>query len=73
MLLGFTYAWMQAASLLAGQLPAAWEGQDLQVTGLVVGLPEVDDGALRFCRVLKPCSRLSRTLMPQLTNPLQVS
>ncbi|MEZ5476544.1 MAG: hypothetical protein R3E95_03345 [Thiolinea sp.] len=27
LLLGFTYAWMQAASLLAGQLPAAWEGR----------------------------------------------
>ena len=46
--LGFAWAWSHAAARQLDSLPAALEGFDLQVDGMVVGLPEKDDRRLRF-------------------------
>ena len=58
--LGFVYAASFAAYRLADELPPRWEGQDLQVTGIVSGLPAVNqsDRSVRFAfdvlRVVTP-------------------
>lgn len=46
--LGFAWAYLYAAFRLADTLPAELEGLDLQVEGVVVGLPEADERRLRF-------------------------
>ncbi|MGE0082766.1 MAG: ComEC/Rec2 family competence protein, partial [Thiohalomonadaceae bacterium] len=46
--LGFAWAYLHATVRLADTLPAELEGVDLQVEGMVVGLPEPDERRLRF-------------------------
>ncbi|HEC20178.1 MAG TPA: DNA internalization-related competence protein ComEC/Rec2 [Gammaproteobacteria bacterium] len=46
--LGFCWASLAAQHLLAGGLPGALEGQDVQVTGYVASLPERQGRRLRF-------------------------
>jgi competence protein ComEC len=48
MLGGFGYAAWRAESRLADALPAEWEGQDIEVTGIVDGLPRASDDGVRF-------------------------
>lgn len=47
-LLGFGYAGWRAESRLADQLPLAWEGRDIEVTGVVAGLPQDFGQGYRF-------------------------
>ena len=47
LLAGFLWAWLQVAWLMAGQLPAALEGQDVVVEGTIVSLPDAGSGAGR--------------------------
>ena len=46
--LGYGYAAWRAEVRLADALPAAAEGQDLRVTGIVASLPQVDGRGVRF-------------------------
>lgn len=46
--LGFSYVCWTANSVLQAQLPQAWEGQDLQVVGLVKDIPEKTPTAYSF-------------------------
>ncbi|WP_430626783.1 DNA internalization-related competence protein ComEC/Rec2 [Thiobacter aerophilum] len=45
---GYSYAGWRAALRLADTLPPAWEGRDIQVVGVVAGLPQVSERGLRF-------------------------
>lgn len=45
---GFLWAWLHAALLLAQQLPAALEGEDVVLEGSIATLPEVDGRRSRF-------------------------
>jgi competence protein ComEC len=45
---GFFYAAWRADSRLADALPAAWEGQDIQVVGVIDDLPQPADRGVRF-------------------------
>jgi predicted membrane metal-binding protein len=47
-LLGFGWAGAQATLALAAQLPAAWEGREVALTGTVAGLPEHEVRRTRF-------------------------
>ncbi|HEX7402456.1 MAG TPA: ComEC/Rec2 family competence protein, partial [Usitatibacter sp.] len=38
--------WAQAA--MASALPRAWEGEDIEVVGVVAGLPQLTEGGTRF-------------------------
>lgn len=48
LLLGIGWAQLQAGWVLASQLPAAWEGRDVVLSGQVVGLPEAETRRSRF-------------------------
>jgi competence protein ComEC len=48
LLLGFSWAWLHAAARLAGDLPAALEGEDLRLIGAVASLPEISAGDRQF-------------------------
>ncbi|KVR75029.1 DNA internalization-related competence protein ComEC/Rec2 [Burkholderia ubonensis] len=45
---GFGYAAGRAEWRLRDALPAEWEGRDITVTGVIKGLPVVDDAGARF-------------------------
>ncbi|WP_127477055.1 DNA internalization-related competence protein ComEC/Rec2 [Sulfurivermis fontis] len=45
---GFLWAWLHAALVLAQQLPAALEGEDLVLEGVIATLPEADGRRSRF-------------------------
>ena len=45
---GFLYAGWRAESRLVESLPAAWEGRDVVVTGVVVSLPQAFERGQRF-------------------------
>jgi competence protein ComEC len=45
---GFFYAAWRADSRLADALPPAWEGQDIELVGIVDDLPQPADGGTRF-------------------------
>jgi competence protein ComEC len=45
---GFFYAAWRAELRLADALPPAWEGRDVQLTGVVAALPQVTERGLRF-------------------------
>lgn len=45
---GFGYAAVRAEWRLRDALPAEWEGREITVTGVVKGLPAVDDTGARF-------------------------
>jgi competence protein ComEC len=45
---GFFYAAWRADLRLADQLPAAWEGRDIQLTGVVAALPQFSERGVRF-------------------------
>lgn len=47
-LLGFSWAAWLAQGRLADQLPEAWEGRDVQVTGVVAALPQSFERGERF-------------------------
>jgi competence protein ComEC len=47
-LLGIVWAIVFALIRLHGQLPPAWEGVDLRVTGRIAGLPDIRDQSVRF-------------------------
>ncbi len=47
-LLGFGWAGAQAGLALAAQLPPAWEGREVALTGTVAGLPEHEVRRTRF-------------------------
>jgi competence protein ComEC len=47
-LAGYGVAASRAESLLAQSLPKAWEGEDIALTGLVAGLPQVTESGTRF-------------------------
>jgi competence protein ComEC len=47
-LLGFGHAAWRADTRLAEALPAALEGRDIEVTGVVAGLPQLNDRGVRF-------------------------
>lgn len=63
-LLGFCYAAWRADVRLADRLPAVWQGQDIRLTGRVVGLPEVTPrgwrAVLAVTDVATPGARLPR-------------
>jgi len=46
--LGFFWAAFMAQARLADALPAAWEGRDIQVVGVVASLPVVTERGVRF-------------------------
>lgn len=46
--LGFFWAAFMAQSRLADALPAAWEGRDIQVVGVVAALPVTNERGMRF-------------------------
>src|SRR6185369_13858932 len=46
--LGFAWAGWRAEIRLADQLPAAWEGQDVEVVGVVAGLAQDFSNGTRF-------------------------
>lgn len=48
LLLGFAWAGALAHGRLADALPAAWEGRDIEVTGVVAKLPQRFDRGIRF-------------------------
>lgn len=45
---GFGYAAVRAEWRLSDRLPAEWEGRDIVVTGVIRGLPVVDDTGVRL-------------------------
>lgn len=45
---GFAWSGWRAALRIADELPRAWEGRDVEVTGLVAELPEPSDQGVRF-------------------------
>jgi competence protein ComEC len=45
---GFFWAALLASMRLADELPAAWEGQDIRVTGVVARLPQPFERGVRF-------------------------
>jgi competence protein ComEC len=45
---GFYWAAWRAEMRLADELPAAWEGRDLQLTGVVAALPQFTERGVRF-------------------------
>ncbi len=47
-LAGYGVAAWRAEALLAHSLPKAWEGEDIELTGLVAGLPQLTEGGTRF-------------------------
>ncbi len=47
-LAGFFFAAVVAQGRLADALPAAWEGQDIQLVGVVAALPQVQERGERF-------------------------
>ena len=57
-LAGFHYAAWRAQTRLADELPAAWEGRDIELVGIVDELPQTSDRGLRFAfaveRVVTP-------------------
>ena len=48
LLAGFVWAAWRAEWRLADELPGDWEGRDVEVTGLVDGLPEPSERGVRF-------------------------
>ncbi|WP_265949758.1 ComEC/Rec2 family competence protein [Dechloromonas sp. A34] len=46
--LGFAWAGWRAEIRLADQLPAAWEGRDIEVIGVIAGLPQDFSNGTRF-------------------------
>lgn len=46
--LGYGLAAWQAQTRLADELPRAWEGRDIEVVGVVAGLPQVNSRGTRF-------------------------
>ena len=48
LLLGFSYAAWRADSRLADELPAAWEGRDIELIGVVASLPQDFSQGTRF-------------------------
>ncbi|HUW49963.1 MAG TPA: DNA internalization-related competence protein ComEC/Rec2 [Sulfuricella sp.] len=46
--LGFFWAAFMAQSRLADALPAAWEGRDIQIVGVVAALPATNERGMRF-------------------------
>ncbi len=65
--LGFSWAAWCAQQRLADALPAAWEGRDIAVVGVVAGLPQAYDRSVRFEfdieRVLTPDARVPRRIV----------
>ena len=65
-LAGFGYAAWRADLRLADELPAAWEGQDIVVVGVVDDLPRASDRGHRFAlrveRVVTPAARVPSRL-----------
>jgi competence protein ComEC len=55
---GFFYAAWRAELRLADELPAAWEGRDIEIVGVVDELPQISEQGTRFAfaveRVLAP-------------------
>ncbi|QJR15456.1 DNA internalization-related competence protein ComEC/Rec2 [Usitatibacter palustris] len=47
-LIGYGYAAWRAETRVAEALPFAWEGRDIEVTGVIAGLPQPGDRAVRF-------------------------
>lgn len=45
---GFLWAWLAAAALLQQELPAALEGEDVILEGVVASIPEPDGQRIRF-------------------------
>lgn len=58
LLTGFAWAGWRAQWRLADELPQAWEGRDVEVTGVVDELPEPSEGGVRFS------FRVERTAAP---------
>ena len=48
LIVGFSYAAWRADIRLADELPAAWEGRDIEVVGVVAGLPQDFSQGTRF-------------------------
>ena len=61
-LCGFGWAAWRAQDRLADELPAAWEGSDIEVVGVVAGLPQPYERSVRFDfdveQVLTPAARV---------------
>ena len=47
-LAGYGIAASRAESLLAHSLPRAWEGEEIELTGVVTGLPQLTESGTRF-------------------------
>lgn len=45
---GFLWAWWWATSLLTTGVDAKWEGQDVELVGVIASVPEVESRATRF-------------------------
>lgn len=63
MLLGFSYAAVVAQQRLADGLPAAWQGRDIEIVGVVAEMPRMQTGAQRFL------FDVEQTLTPQAQVP----
>lgn len=46
--MAFAWAGWRSAWFAASALPAQWHGQDVQITGVVAGLPREQEGVVRF-------------------------
>ena len=46
--LGSSYAWLRADVRLSQQLPAEWEGRDIELVGIIDELPQADAQGVRF-------------------------
>ncbi|HEX7271160.1 MAG TPA: DNA internalization-related competence protein ComEC/Rec2 [Casimicrobiaceae bacterium] len=66
-LAGFFYAAWRAELRLADELPAAWEGRDLELIGVVDELPQTSDRGIRFAFAVE------RALTPGAIVPSRVS
>lgn len=64
---GFLYASLRAEVRLASALPAALEGRDLRVTGVVAEMPQASDRGMRFAFAIDTAASASGSL-PELVS-----
>ena len=64
--LGFYYAALQGERRLSVELPSGWQGKDIDVTGVIAGLPHISDRGLRFR------FDVEKTLTPDVTVPQHI-
>lgn len=64
--IGFYYAAWQGERRLSVELPSGWQGKDIDVTGVIAGLPHISDRGLRFR------FDVEKTLTPDVTVPQHI-